>query len=111
MRFRARQYFALLAIFSFAMVVWASTRTDSTPYDVTQPTKIGHTQLKPGHYTLKAQESKDQLRILHDGKLVATVPCRWVGLAQKAGNSEIFSNKDRVTRVEFRGRKEALRVG
>lgn len=110
MRFHLKTFTSVLAIFAFAMVVWAS-RTDSTRYDVTQPTEIGHVQLKPGQYTLKASESKDKLRVLRNGNVVATIPCHWVKLQQKANNSEIFSNKDRVTRVEFQGRKEAISVG
>ncbi|MGH9717758.1 MAG: hypothetical protein ACRD4R_13665 [Candidatus Acidiferrales bacterium] len=74
-------------------------------------TKIGHTDLQPGHYTLKANESKDKLRVLHNGKVVATVPCHWVKLQQKPNNTEIFSNKNRVTRVEFQGRRDAISVG
>lgn len=111
MGLRLKQLFSVLAIFAFAMVVWASTRTYSTRYDVTQKTEIGQTQLKPGRYMLKAKESKDQLRVLRHGKLIATVPCHWVKLAKKAHYSEIMSNKDQVTRVEFRGRREAVKVG
>ncbi|HVB87115.1 MAG TPA: hypothetical protein VNK23_10685 [Candidatus Dormibacteraeota bacterium] len=111
MRLNLKQFISVLAIFVFAMVVWATTRTESTRYDVTQAIKIGQTQLKPGHYTLKANESNDKLRVIHDGKLVATVPVRWVKLHQKATSSEIFSNRNHVTRVEFRGRKEAISVG
>jgi len=111
MRLHWKQLFSVLAIFVFSMVVWASTRTDSTRYDVTQRTEIGQTQLKPGRYMLKAKVSKDQLRVLHDGRLIATVPCHWVKLAKKAHYSEIMSNKDQVTRVEFRGQREAVNVG
>ncbi len=111
MRMHLKQLFSVLAIFVFAMVVWASNRTDSTRYDVTQATEIGQIQLKPGRYTLKAKESKDRLRVLRHGKLVATVPCHWVKLSKKANYSEIMSTKDRVTRVEFQGRREAVRVG
>lgn len=111
MRVDMKKIIGVLAIFLFAMVVWASSRTDSTAYDVMQPTEIGHTQLKPGHYTLKATESADQLRVLQDGRVVASVPCHWVKLDHKANNSEILSNKDRVTRVEFQGRMEAVSVG
>lgn len=110
MRFDVRKYLAIVVVFLFAAVTWASTRTDSTPYDVTQPIEIGHTQLKPGHYTLKANESQDQLDVLHQGKVVATVPCHWVKLPQKANNSEVFSNRAKVTRVEFQGRREAVSV-
>lgn len=111
MRLNLKQLISVLAIFVFSMVVWASTRTDSTRYDVTQTIEIGQTQLQPGHYTLKANESKDKLRVIHDGKLVATVPVHWVKLQQKANSSEIFSNKHQVTRVEFQGRREAVSVG
>lgn len=111
MRLNLKQLISVLAIFVFAMVVWASARTDSTRYDVTQTIKIGQTKLKPGHYTLKASESNDKLRVIEDGKLVATVPVHWVKLQQKANNSEIFSNKNHVTRVEFQGRSEAISVG
>lgn len=111
MRLHLKQIISVLAIFVFAMVVWASTRVDSTRYVVTQTINIGQTQLKPGHYTLKANESNDKLRVIHDGKLVATVPVHWVKLQNKADNTEIFSNKNQVTRVEFRGRREAVSVG
>ncbi len=111
MRFHVKNYLAVLAMFVFTGMVWASTRTDSTPYYVTQPTVIGHAQLKPGQYTIKANEAQDQLRVLHHGKVVATVPCHWIELSRKANNSEIFSTKDRVTRVEFQGRRKAVSVG
>ncbi len=111
MRIYGKKCLAVIAVIFFAAVAWASTRTDSTRYDVTQTMEIGQTQLNPGQYTLKANESQDQLRVLHDGKLVATVPCHWVKLNRKANTSQIFSNKDRITRVEFQGREEAVRVG
>jgi uncharacterized protein with FMN-binding domain len=111
MRFYVKKYFAVVAVLLFAAVVWASTHTDTTKYDVTKTMEIGQTQLKPGNYTLKANESQDQLRVLHQGRLVATVPCHWVKLNRKANNTEVFSNKDRVTRIEFHGRQEAVKVG
>jgi hypothetical protein len=114
MRVHLKQYLGVLAILAMAMPVWAargSSRTDSTRYDTMQTVMIGKTQLKPGHYTLKAKESQDQLRVLRDGALVATVPCHWVKLAKKPDNSEIFSSKNKVTKVEFGGRLEAVKVG
>jgi hypothetical protein len=111
MRFYLKKCLAVAAVLLFAAVVWASTRTDSTRYDVTQAMKIGQTQLQPGRYMLKANESQDQLRVLHDGKLIATVPCHWVKLNHKANYSEVRSNKHRVTQVEFSGRQEAARIG
>lgn len=111
MRLYLKKCLAVAAVLLFAAVVWASTRTDTAKYDVTQTVKIGSTQLNPGSYTLKANESQDQLRVVQDGKTVATVPCHWVKLNHKANNSEILSSQNRVTRVEFRGRQEAVRIG
>jgi len=107
MHFDVKKLVAVLATFLFAAVLWASSRMDSTDYDVTKPTEIGNTQLMPGHYMLKASESVNQLRVLQDGKVLATVPCHWVKLDHKADDSEILTNANRVTRVEFKGRTEA----
>ena len=110
MNFDVKKLGTVLATLLFAAALWASSRTDSTGYDVTRPTQIGNTQLVPGHYTLKATESMNQLRVLQDGKVLATVPCRWVTLDHKADSSEILTNANRVTRVEFEGRTEAVSV-
>lgn len=111
MRSYASKFFAIVAVLLFAAVVWASTRTDTARYDVTQTMEIGQAQLKPGRYTLKANESQHQIQVMRNGKLVASVRCHWIRLNQKPASTEIFSSKNRVTRVEFAGRQEAARVG
>ena len=113
MKLHARHFLGVLIVVALSMPLWAhsSVRTDSTPYDPMSAVMVGKTSLQPGHYRLKAKEGQSQLNILHDGKVIATVPCHWVQLPSKASNSEIFSDKHQVTRVEFRGREEALKVG
>jgi hypothetical protein len=113
MNFHAKKCIGVLAVAALALPLWAgsSSHTDSTPFDAVQTAKIGQTQLQPGHYTLKAKESGNQLEILQEGKLIATVPCSWVELPQKAKNSEVLSSKNQVTQVEFRGRTEAVKIG
>jgi hypothetical protein len=113
MSFHVKKYAGALAVVALALPVWAgsSSHTDSTTFDTMQTATIGQTQLQPGHYTLKAKESSDRLEVLQNGKLIATVPCSWIELAQKPRDSQVLSNQDRVTQVEFQGRMEAVKVG
>lgn len=114
MKLQARHFLGVLIVAALAAPLWArggSFRTDSTTYDTLHAVMIGSASLQPGHYRLKAKEGQSPLTILQNGKVIATVPCHWVKLPSKAHNSEILSNKNQVTRVEFQGREEAVKVG
>jgi len=114
MKFHAKFYLGVLSALILTMPAWASKNSfhkDSTGYDVTRTTMIGTTQLQPGHYTIKATETEKQFEVLQDGKVIATVPCEWMTLPKKAEQSSIATNANRVSEVEFGGRKEALKVG
>lgn len=114
MKFHAKYYLGVLSVLILTAPAWASKNSlhkDSTDYNVTRTTMIGKTQLQPGHYTIKATETEKQFEVLQDGKVIATVPCEWVTLPKKAEQSEISTDANRVSEVEFEGRKEALKVG
>jgi hypothetical protein len=112
MSFHAKQCVGGLAIVLLALAVSAgSSRTDSISFGTSQDVSIGQTQLPPGNYTLRATESQNQLEILKDKKIIATVPCTWFKLPQKAADSEVVQDSNRrVVRVEFQGRTEAVKV-
>jgi len=112
MRRHARYCVGLLGILMLTAPAWSSgsKHTDSMTLDVDQATTIGNTQLMPGHYTLKADESQNQLDVIHEGKTIATIPGQWVSLDQKADSSEVESENNRITEVKFQGRKEALKI-
>ncbi len=114
MKLHAKLYLGVLSVLILTMPTWAgksSPHKDSTDYDVSQITMLGSTQLQPGHYTITAREAESQLDILQDGKVIATVPCQWVRLPKKAEQSEITSDGNRVSGVEFEGRMEAVKIG
>lgn len=94
-----------------AFAAGSSMHTDTTQYDTHQTIKIGNTELQPGSYVIRAKESQPQLDILQNDKVVATVPCQWVRLNNKASESEVLSNNNQVTEVEFRGRSQAAKIG
>lgn len=113
MHIHANKFLGGLAVLAMALPLWAgpSSHNDSMPFDVTATATVGQTQLAPGHYTFEANEASNELNIRQNGKMVASVPCHWVQLPQKAHDSEVLSNNNRVTQVDFRGRTEALKVG
>ena len=49
--------------------------TVKTSMDILQPMTLGGTQLKPGSYSVTADESK--VSLFRDGKLVAQAPVEW----------------------------------
>ena len=113
MRFQAKHSLGFFVAVILAMPIWAgvSNHTDSTPFDIDHATTIGQTQLDPGLYTLQAKESENQLEILQNDKVVATVPCHWITLSKKAPESEVMRSQDHVTEVDFQGRMQAIKIG
>ena len=71
---------------------------------------IGTTQIQPGQYELKAEEGKSELQVLQKNKVIATVPVHWTTLPAKAQSSEIQTDGNKVTEVEFGGRAEAAQI-
>jgi hypothetical protein len=45
-----------------------------------------------------------------NGKIVASIPCEWVQLAQKARQTEVLFNADRVVEIDFSGKTEAVAI-
>jgi hypothetical protein len=95
--------FALLAM---ALPVWA--HTDSLPFVTNQATTIGGHKLAAGSYRLDASDTTNQVQVKQNGTTVATVPCKWVQLPQKASQSEVLSNNSKITELEFSGKTEAV---
>lgn len=112
MSFHAKPCVGGLAIVLLALPAGAgSSRTDSISFGTSQDVVIGQTKLPPGNYTLRATESENRLEILKDNRVIATVPCTWLKLSQKAADSEVLQDGNkRVVQVEFQGRTEAVEV-
>lgn len=99
-----------LAIFAFSLItlpLWAA-HMDSMSWEPIQPVTIGSTQVMPGQYQLRAEEGQSNVEVLQNGKVIATVPCNWMQLPTKAENSEVQTDNNKVTQVEFSGRTEAI---
>lgn len=114
MRSHAKHYLGVVAILILAMPLWAGKNTPriySAHFEASRVTMIGTTELQPGNYTFQVKEAQNQLDVIKDGKVIATVPCQWIQLPKKAVGSEIQSDENRVTEIDFAGRTEAVKIG
>ena len=114
MRTNWRAYFLGAAALLMVVPIWAKPkpdRTDTATWEPIEAVTVGTTQIQPGNYTLRAQESGKTLEVLHDGKVVAQVPCHWIELPKKAENTEVSTNDNKVTQIQFAGRTEAVQIG
>ena len=110
MGIRTKSYLAAIAIFGLSLPLWA--RTNSVPLEVDHTLTIGGQQLKPGDYSLKANDGDNQLRIVRsdNGKTVATIPVQWIDLSQKARQSEVLIKEDRIVQIDFDGKTKAIEI-
>jgi hypothetical protein len=107
MRIHMKHYIAGLAMLTLTIPVWAHTYKQSLPLD--KEATIGSAELKAGDYQLTADDSKTELNILRNGKVVATVQGQWVKI-QKPQDSTVVSDGDKITQVQFGGSNLAFQV-
>jgi len=100
----------VVAILGLSLPIWAGT--DSAQLVVEHPVTIGAQQLEPGTYNLKANDGANQISVIRtdNGKTVASVPCEWVQLAQKARQTEVLFEADRVVEIDFSGKTKAVAI-
>lgn len=107
MRLNKIQCLSVFAGLLLAMPIWAA-HSNSVEWDVSQPTTIGGTQVKPGDYVIRVDDGGSQLEVLSRGKMVAQVPCQWTQLSQKAEASEVDVDGGQVTQIKFGGKNSAV---
>lgn len=106
MKLNCKTMLSSLALLAMALPLWA--HTDSIQYVVTQSTTIAGYRLAPGSYQLKANDATNTVTVQLNGSIVTQVPCKFVQLPQKAGQTEVLSNGSKVTGLHFSGKTEAV---
>jgi hypothetical protein len=107
MQIRMKHYIAGLAMLTLTMPAWAHTYKQSLP--LAKAATIGSAELKAGDYQLMADDSKAELNILRNGKVVATVQGEWVKI-QKPQDSTVVSDGNKITQVQFGGSDQAFQL-
>ena len=107
MRLNKRQCLSVFAGLLLAMPIWAA-HSSAVEWNISEPTTIGGTQIKPGDYVIKVEDGDTQLEVLSRGKVVAQVPCQWTQLSAKAQADEVDVDGGKVTQIKFGGKNSAL---
>lgn len=105
---RYSQCLALLAVLALSAPVFA--RSMSQPLDLDQPATIGSTTLRAGHYDLQAEPNSDQVRVMQNRRLVATVEGKIVTLSRKAPYGSVIFDGRRIHEIQFSGKTEAIDI-
>jgi len=108
MHLSIKKYFPIFALSLITSPICAA-HTNSALWEPAQPMTIGDIQVDPGKYQLKIDEDLTDLQVIQGGKVIATVLCYWADLPQKAADTEVKVNNNRVTEVQFKGRSAAIR--
>jgi hypothetical protein len=96
--------------FSLAALPLLAAHSYSTGWSPAKNMTIGTTQIQPGQYDLKAEEGKSELQVVHNGKVIATVPFHWTTPPAKQHDSQVGTDGDKVTDVEFAGTTAAVQI-
>jgi hypothetical protein len=92
-----------------ARIVGANgSKSTSATMDILSAVSLNGKQLKPGTYTVTADDTK--VTIAQKGKVVAEAPVQWKDESSKPNNSNIVTNNDEVTEIHFSGKMRYVQV-
>ena len=107
MHFTKQQYLSVLAGLLIASPIWAA-HTNNISWNVSSPTTIGGTEVKPGQYVIRVDDGGTQAEVMSGGKMVAQVPVQWTQLNEKARATEVDVDSGKVTQVKIGGKTSAI---
>jgi hypothetical protein len=81
----------------------------SATMDILSTVSLNGKQLKPGTYTISADDSKVTVR--QNGKVLAEAPVQWKDESRKPSSSNIVTTGDQVTEIHFGGKMRYVTIG
>jgi hypothetical protein len=102
-----KQSLSVLAGLLLTTPVWAA-HTNNISWNVSSPTTIGGTEVKPGEYTIRIDDGATQAEVMSHGKMVVEVPVQWTQLTEKARASEVDVDSGKVTEIKIGGKTSAV---
>jgi hypothetical protein len=69
---------------------------------------LGGKELKPGNYTVRADDTKVQLMV--NGKVVAEAPVEWRDETKKPSYSQIVTTDNQVKEIHFSGKMRYVAI-
>lgn len=84
------------------------SKSTSATMDILTKVSLNGKELKPGTYTVTADDSK--VTLAQNGKVMAEAPVRWKDETSKSRNSTIVTTDDQVTEIHFSGKMRYVTV-
>jgi hypothetical protein len=112
--FRLRPGLALAVVCAFVMLGSLSVRADagsgviSSTLAVLSPVKLGGTDVKPGTYTINADDSK--VTLVANGKTIATANVQWKDAPQKSKSTNLISESGAIKEIHFNGKTRYVEI-
>jgi hypothetical protein len=85
-----------------------NSKATNATMDVLNQVVLAGKTLKPGSYTVSADDSK--VTIARDGKVIAEAPVQWKDEASKAKYSNIVTVGDQVKEIHFSGKMRYVEI-
>lgn len=85
-----------------------SSKPTSTTMDVLTLISLGGKEIKPGTYTVTADDSK--VTLAQNGKVLAEAPVQWKDETSKARYSNIVTVDAKVTEIHFSGKMRYVSI-
>lgn len=108
--------FVLTALVALALAVPMLTRDAAaknskltkTTMDILSTATLGGKEIKPGTYTIQADDST--VTILQGGKMVAEAPAQWKDETSKSDGSKIVVQNNQIKEIHFDGKMRYVEV-
>lgn len=117
MRFRG--FLSLFAIVSLVPAVAFAKKRDQGGFQLTDPVRIGSSQLEPGAYKVEWTGRGPNLKVdfVRNNRIVATTTGELVTLQQRSPYDDVVLRQTKdgkaqtIEEIDFSNRTEALRIG
>ncbi len=103
---RTLQLIAVLLVLVLAVPVFADTYKRSL--SLTDPAKLGGTEIKPGEYQLEFDGAR--VTVKKGRKVVAEAPAEWVDVKAEVRGDTVIIEKGTISEIRIEGRKRVIMI-
>lgn len=108
----SKRVLQILALAAFVVMLlpaqgWSKPKDSvSTTISVSTTASVDNKTLEPGEYKVVAEGTTAKFE--RDGDIVAEAPFTWKTLSNKPSYSEVMTDHNRITEVDFPGKTQAI---
>jgi hypothetical protein len=107
-----QRLFHFLALAAFVVMIlpaqgWSKPKDSvSTTISVSTTVSVNNKTLEPGEYKVVVEGNTAKFE--RDGDVVTEAPCTWKTLPNKSQYSDVATDHNRITEIDFSGKTQAI---